>query len=357
VRLPTSAEGRTGFQGKGQLPIEGYRDRAKIDPRQNQAIAQEVQHVIAASRVNDPTDHYTGGLYRALWPTIKALLVPVSPEEPFDTEKVVNFLQEQKIEAYHLHWPEHSGLSDDLNEHQRFINCLRELGIPIIWTQHNLKPHSNNPNFIPIYRTWAAVTAAAIHHSNWGFNRVRTEYDFPASTLHAVIPHGHYGAIMQEIPSLDRATCERELGMAQCDLRLGIIGHPRQERRIQMAMDAFAACRRRDLKLQLAVFSLQPEHRIPRIENSNLRICAWPYSPTEQKTYNKRISTFDLLMCPVVLEPNGSTLTSGIASDAIGAGRGALISDWPYLQEYMGAAGILYGRTAKDLTDASSALI
>jgi hypothetical protein len=349
-----SSEGRTRSQGKGKPAVEVYRSRGGIELSKVPTYLSGTQHVIAASRVNNPNipesrvnhrnDYYVGGLYRAPSPAIIALPVPATLQEPFDSVKLVNFLREQKIEAFHLHWPEWF-LSDDINQHLRFIDCLHALRIPTIWTLHNLKPHSNNPKFIPIYRAWAATAAAAIHHSNWGMNRVRREYDFPACTLHSLIPHGHNGHAMQEAPVLTEPPVNLELGMAQCDVRLGIIGNPRQERCIQMAMDAFAASRRNDLDLQLAVFSLGPDHRVP----DDPRIYAWPYSFTERETYNKRIGTIDLLVCATIIEPNGSTLTSGTPADAIGAGRPALISDWPFLQEYMGDAGILYGLTAEDL--------
>lgn len=112
-----------------------------------------------------------------------------------------------------------------------------------------------------------------------------------------------------------------------------------------MAMDAFATCKRDDL--QLAVFSLGPEHIVPH----NPRIYTYhrPDSDVPREKYNKQISVIDLFIFPVVLDPNGSALTSGTPSDAIGAGRGALISDWPYLKEYMGDAGIVFGQTEDDL--------
>jgi hypothetical protein len=49
----------------------------------------------------------------------------------------------------------------------------------------------------------------------------------------------------------------------------------------------------------------------------------------------------DLLALP--FDPAGEMLATGTAADVIGLGLGALVSDWPYLAEALGAAGIPCG--------------
>jgi glycosyltransferase involved in cell wall biosynthesis len=41
-----------------------------------------------------------------------------------------------------------------------------------------------------------------------------------------------------------------------------------------------------------------------------------------------------------------------VAADVIGLGLGALVSDWGYLREVLGDAGIPIGHTAADIADA-----
>lgn len=43
-------------------------------------------------------------------------------------------------------------------------------------------------------------------------------------------------------------------------------------------------------------------------------------------------------------------LTTGIVADAIGLGLASLVSDWGYLDEALGPAGIFYGSTVEELT-------
>ena len=49
-------------------------------------------------------------------------------------------------------------------------------------------------------------------------------------------------------------------------------------------------------------------------------------------------------------------LATGTVADAIGVGIPALVSDWPYLTETLGAAGIRAGHTAVDIAAALDGL-
>jgi hypothetical protein len=47
-------------------------------------------------------------------------------------------------DQYHLHWPEWLPF-DDLSDHAAFIDSLRRAEVRIVWTQHNLVPHTRDP--------------------------------------------------------------------------------------------------------------------------------------------------------------------------------------------------------------------
>jgi hypothetical protein len=49
-------------------------------------------------------------------------------------------------------------------------------------------------------------------------------------------------------------------------------------------------------------------------------------------------------------------LATGTVADAIGVGVPALVSDWPYLTETLGGAGIRVGHTAGEIAPALDAL-
>jgi hypothetical protein len=293
--------------------------------------------VIAASRT---TCHYTSSLYKSIGPWSEVHMPPVNPHEPIDRERVMQFLEQNKVKVFHLHWPEHF-LGTDIGKHRLFMDCLQSANIPIVWTQHNLIPHNKDPVFERIYGLWASTAAAAIHHSRWGLEQILQRYEFADDALHVVIPHAHTAFSVPDLSGFDRASCEQELGLGPCALRVGIIGGPRRERQTSMAMQAFAASSREDI--QLAVFSLGPDDRVP----DDPRIHAQQYEFASPETHYKRLLLFDALLLPFA--PAGM-LTTGTFFDAVTFGLPVIVSDWPFLAEMTGDAGIHYGSTQEDLT-------
>lgn len=243
------------------------------------------------------------------------------------------------VDLFHLHWPEWIA-GPDPAVHRRFLEVLRRQEVRVVWTQHNLVPHRKDPAYEEIYGLWAQAADAAIHHSRWGMDRVRERYAFGDHTLHRVIPHGHFGHLMADVASVDRAAAEAELSLAPCRLRLGVVGAPRAEKRTAMLMEAFAASAPADW--QLLVLSLGPDDTVP----DDPRITALPYENVDRDLYNRRLATIDLLAIPI---EGGDYLTTGQFADAIGLGLPALTSDWPFLREVLGDAAIVYGSGRDDL--------
>ncbi|MGH0038533.1 MAG: hypothetical protein ACQGVK_26150 [Myxococcota bacterium] len=239
----------------------------------------------------------------------------------------------EDVDLFHLHWPEWIAGPEPL-VHRRFLDVLAASDVRIVWTQHNLVPHRSHPAHREIYELWAQAAHAAIHHSEWGMERMRSRYAFGAHTLHRVIPHGHFGHLMDEVAAVDRSEAEAELGLAPCRLRLGVVGAPRTEKRTGMLMQAFAASAPADC--QLLVLSLGPDEAVP----DDPRITALPYEHVERATYNRRLATLDLLAIPI---EGGDYLTTGQFADAVGLGLPALTSDWEFLDEMLGEAAICYG--------------
>jgi len=259
---------------------------------------------------------------------------------PFDafTEPERGRATARAIDVLHMHWPEWT--SHDPAAHRAIIAMLREERVRIVWTQHNLVPHSRDAALEELYALWAAAADGVIHHSRSGAERVRARYRFRDDALHAVIPHPHFGHLMTSGEPGDRARVEAELGLRPCAIRLGVIGAPRREKDVQLVLDAFAACPRDDLGL--LVLSLGGE-RVP----DDPRITALPYEMVAREVYDRRLRAIDVLVFPIV---PGELLTSGVVGDAIGAGLPALVSDWPFLGETLGDAGICFGSTRDDLT-------
>ena len=134
---------------------------------------------------------------------------------------------------------------------------------------------------------------------------------------------------------------ERELGLAPCAIRIGIVGAPRRDKQTDAFMAAFASCDRDDL--QLLVLSLDDEH-VP----DDPRITALPYEFVDRTTYNRRLAAVDVIALP--FDPDGEMLTTGVVGDVVGAGLPAITSTWGYATEALGAAGLVY-RTPDELVE------
>jgi hypothetical protein len=189
-------------------------------------------------------------------------------------ERLLGMLEPADI--FHLHWPEH--LAAGLSAHQSFIEALRLSRVQVVWTQHNLMPHDKDEDLRAVYRAWAGAADGVIHHSEWGRARICAEYPFKSDAVHRVIPHPHFGP--EQLEEHDRRSLELELGLTPGRLRIGIVGAPRREKQVAMAISAFARCERQDL--ELAVFSLGPEDPLP----NHRQVIAERYRQVPRETYD-----------------------------------------------------------------------
>ncbi len=245
---------------------------------------------------------------------------------------------------FRSHWPEWAAGVDPERTRQ-VIENLRASGLVILWTQHNRVPHLF-PDAEEIYRIWTAEADAVIHHSDYGRAVMEAEYDYGAHTRHAVIPHGHWGHRLEPLrPAGGKAEAEAALGLDPAPIRLGIVGAPRAQKDVQLAIDAVHACGRDDI--QLYVWSLVDED-VP----DDPRIVAVPYAMADHATYARRLFALDAIVMPFT----EGMLTTGTMADALGVGLPTIASNWGYLSEALGDAAIYYGETAEDLTACLDAL-
>ena len=286
--------------------------------------------------------HYHDSLYAPLAPRVVARRCPVGPL----ADRRVHL---DEVDLFHLHWPEWLAF-DDLEAHRRAIAELADHDVPIVWTAHNLTPHDKRPDVHdPIYQAWADAAAAVIHHSRWGEARFRERYRFGPGTRHVVIPHGHFGDLWRAARDLDRADAEAELGLAPCRTRIGLIGAPRADKDVVGFLEAVSACGRDDL--QVVCWSLGPDEVAP--DDPRIAV-AERYVEVDAITYGTRLASLDLVALP--FRPDGEMLATGTAADVIGLGLGALVSDWPYLDEALGAAAIRIGQSPIEVAAALDAL-
>jgi glycosyltransferase involved in cell wall biosynthesis len=253
------------------------------------------------------------------------------------------------VDLVHVHWPEWVAF-DDLTEHERILAALRDHGVPVVWTAHNLTPHEKRPEvYDAIYAAWARDAAAVIHHSEYGKARLLARYRFGPACRHEVIPHGHFGGLWDAAGIPDRAAAEAALGLPPAALRIGIVGAPRAEKLVGAVVDGVIASSRDDV--QLVCWSLGAHEDPP--DDPRIAV-AERYRGCEPATYATRLAACDTLA--LVFDPDGDMLATGTAADALGLGLPVLASDWPYLTETLGDGAIPAGHTAASVAAAIDGL-
>lgn len=254
----------------------------------------------------------------------------------------------QPADVMHLHWPEWAfGFLRSVDEHARIADELRSAGTRIVWTQHNLSPHLDEPEiYDPIYQVWADACDAAIHHSEWGRRMVTERYRFDPACRHEVIPHPHFGPLLTPNAFLDRDEAARRLGLQHRDgpaIRIGVIGAPRKEKDLRLVADAVARSDRDDI--ELVIWSSSFSEDLP----TDPRITAHVYESVDRSVYDLRLAACDAIALPFTTH---TMLGTGTTADLVATGTAGLATDWPYLHESLGGGAIAMGTSVDEWTAA-----
>jgi hypothetical protein len=260
------------------------------------------------------------------------LFVPVRQRHRFAVP-----LQFIRADIYHLHFIDELGL--DLEATTALIAQLQAAGMKIVWTAHDLTPHSKQHyHFDPIFSAWAGAADGVIHHSHFGEKLMRERYDFAPHAIHTVIEnpyrreHGDLTLLGQ------RAAIEADLGLSPTPIRIGLLGSPRVERKVMDFLRGVALSTSHDF--QVVCWSLRPWEEAPH--DARIAI-AQTHRYSSDETYSRRLAICDLIALP--FEPDGEMLTTGLVADAFAMGRGILSSEWEFLREICRDAAIPCGHT------------
>ncbi|MFW6286433.1 MAG: hypothetical protein ACOC29_00690 [Candidatus Sumerlaeota bacterium] len=280
-----------------------------------------------------PADHdYLGGLYGAM-PADALDLVTLSPGRSTDDMRVDVLVPDSDI--LHIGWPEHLFRRWDLPGEaffealQAFLEELKDSPVRVVWTMHNRIPHGwDHEEGRRLYRMWAPVADAIIHHSHWGMELMRSTLPYRDDAVHIVEPHGHYGEQMLDAPTREKAA--KELGLPPAKIRYGVLGRDQKEKRVEDIIEAFAKTTRDDIQLFLTAAPADmaiPDD--PRIQVQHRK--GW----IDRATVARQVAACDALVC---LQEGPSYLTSGQVADAIGKGIPMLVREWEFFREIMADA-------------------
>ena len=222
---------------------------------------------------------------------------------------------------------------DTPEEADTFIDLLEETGTTLVWTQHNLRPHREVERAEELYQRFASAARVVIHHSQWGRDAVLARYRFRADAKHVVLPHGHFGSLI-DITAAARDAAEQALGLEPCAIAHrhrrcpppGEADRARSWRRSRPPIGPTCSCS----------YSRWTTKRCRTIPASR----PGPMTSSARDEYNRRLAAVDVIALP--FDPKGEMLTTGVVGDVVGLGLPAIVSSWPYLTESLGAAGLVY---------------
>jgi glycosyltransferase involved in cell wall biosynthesis len=252
-------------------------------------------------------------------------------------------------DVFHLGWPEHMFGNPGIEEAEfdrqvlEFIDAVDRADVRVVWTMHNRRPHTWEPERgRRLYRAWAPVADAVIHHSAWGMKTARTELPYRADARHVILPHGHFGDYMRVART--RPELEAEAGLAPCATRFGVLGRWQKEKQIEMVMRAFAQGARADQQLVITAYdskTIRPDD--PRII----------FLPRKEWMLREDIALSTSLCDVLVSAHTGDTyLTSGLIGDAIGTGLPMLVPHWEFFDEMFGRHAFYHGNDEDSLARA-----
>lgn len=252
------------------------------------------------------------------------------------------------VDIFHLQFINEMAL--DFEETRSFIRRLKNAGVKIVWTAHDLIPHDKDyTQYEPIFALWAQAADGVIHHSEGGEVMIRSRYDFRVDCEHVVIKLAFFREHSNLAIREQRADIERSYGLSPALIRIALIGNPRVERKVIDFLEGVHQSSNQDI--QVVCWSLRPTEIAP----SDARIAiAEPWRFVDDEEITKRLAMCDLLALPIV--PDGEMLTTGLVGDALGMGLGMLNSSWSFLAETTADAGILCGDTVSDIAQSLNRL-
>ena len=151
-----------------------------------------------------------------------------------------------------------------------FIIILRQLGIPVVFTAHNVMPHEKSRQVYTLNKMVYKYSKAIIVHSEYIKKTLVANFNINEEKI-AVIPHGNFDFYLPKL-MITKVDARKKIGLSVNDDVLLFFGHIRKYKGLDLLLDGFEIAAGKNSKLHLIIagapFSkeLADEYRV-RIEN------------------------------------------------------------------------------------------
>ena len=229
------------------------------------------------------------------------------------------------------------------------IRAIREAGVPIAWTVHNLLPHEDAwRGEREAYAALHELVDLRVFHSESARDEARTLFG-PVETDSIVQYHGNWDGALP--PGTDRAVVRAREGLPADARVLLCFGQIREYKGFDRAVDALFALNASSPATYHLVIAGRPLGDAARALERRTR-GSDDVTLVLREISDQRLA--DLLgAADAVLLPYRSITGSGVLLHALTAGRGVVATDLPYFREVLArgpAAGELVGQS-RDLAD------
>jgi beta-1,4-mannosyltransferase len=219
------------------------------------------------------------------------------------------------------------------------IRMLRIMGVPMVWTVHNLYHHEAQSKRLDrwVYRNMASCMRGMITHSKTARKEVIREFGLDDCAKVEVIPHGNYA---ESYPNHgDRGRARQELGLAGDPLVFLFFGEVRRYKGVLELVRSFPISNPVDVVLLIVGrprdARIREDLEREAGKNPGVRLEMGFVPDDKVQTY--------LNACDVVVLPYQEMLTSGAAVLAMSFGRACIVPRLGSMEEIPGEEGaILY---------------
>jgi len=243
------------------------------------------------------------------------------------------------INLLHVHWlPTVTRLDGNFRKNLAFIRNilkLKKLGMPLVWTTHNLTPHESRLPMIDLWiaRIVARLADQIICHSSAARDEVISRLVPNGPEKVRVIPHGHY---IQTYPNeYSREQSRQKLSLQNNDIVFLFLGRIREYKGVPELLTAFRTITTPHAKLVIAgkPYTAMIDAEIRKLIGDDRRIVYHPgfISDAEIQIYNNAAD--------VVVFPYRKSLTSGAIILAMSFSRACICPKLPGTTDCIGEEG------------------